>query len=441
MWQKRLWALAIIILSVGIGWFVYYSQTTKLRPFKLGLDLSGGTHLVYSADTSKLSSDQISDSLATLSTVILRRVDAFGVGEPVVQTQQGGTLGRGDYRLIVELPGVTDVDKAVKMIGETPQLEFKLVRPGMEASTTDPVTGSYNPNAFEDTGLTGAYLTSARIEFNDGGMGQGASQAAVAVNFNSAGAKMFADITEKNVGHALGIFLDGNLISAPVIRERIDNGTAIISGNFTPQEAKELANNLNLGALPVPITLASTQSIGATLGDQALQAGMRAGVIGFILLSIFMILWYRLPGVIAVCALAIYVVLMLAIFQWLPVVLTAAGIAAFILSVGLAVDANILIAERIKEELAHGNTSERAIHEGFAHAWSAIRDSNIAHIIASVILFWLGTSMIKGFALVFGFGVIVSMLSAITISRTFLMALGINAKKPIGRFLMRSGIK
>ena len=199
--------------------------------------------------------------------------------------------------------------------------------------------------------------------------------------------------------------------------------------------------NLNLGALPVPIALSSTQTIGATLGDEALRAGLLAGIIGFAVLALFMILWYRAPGLVAVVALVIYIILMLAVFKLIPVVLTAAGIAAFILSVGLAVDANILIAERIKEELAGGKEAEEAIREGFSRAWLAIRDSNIAHIITAVILFWVGTSIIKGFALVFGLGVVISMLSAITISRTFLISLGLDAKSAMGRFLLGSGLR
>jgi protein-export membrane protein SecD len=190
----------------------------------------------------------------------------------------------------------------------------------------------------------------------------------------------------------------------------------------------------------VPIELASTQTIGATLGEEAVQAGLIAGVVGFLALAVFMIFWYRLPGVVAVLSLLIYVVLMLALFKLIPVVLTAAGIAGFILSVGLAVDANVLIAERIKEELRDGKKVEDAIAEGFSRAWLAIRDSNIAHIIVGVILFWFGTALIKGFALVFVIGVFVSMFSAITISRTLLIALPINVENKIGKFLMSSGI-
>jgi len=431
-------ALLVLLAGVGVGYFVYASQIHAWRPFKLGLDLSGGTHLVYDADTSKLPSSEIPDSLAALQTVVERRVNAFGVSEPVVQTEQGGALGTGGQRLIVELPGVTDVNEAIKLIGQTPLLEFKLVKPGMESKLTDD-KGNLNPDAFQDTGLTGQYLKNASLQFGNGS-GQMAAEPTVVINFDAQGGKLFSQITDANVGHQLAMFLDGNLLSAPVIQVPINDGVAVISGHFTPDEAKQMVQNLNLGALPVPITLASTQTIGAILGDQALHAGVVAGIVGFLILSLFMILWYRLPGIVAVVSLVIYSAIMLAIFQLLPVVLTAAGVAGFILSIGLAVDANILIAERIKEELANGRSSEEAIHEGFSRAWLAIRDSNVAHIIASIILFWLGTSIIKGFALVFGLGVVVSMFSAITISRTLLRSLGINAKKRFGRFLMSSGI-
>jgi len=438
MFALRYSAVLILLVAAAVGFFVYKTGSPDSRfAFKLGLDLSGGTQLVYNADTSKLPAVQVQDSMAALQSVIERRVNAFGVGEPLVQTEQGGALGGGGYRLIVELPGVTDVDQAIKMIGQTPLLEFKLVKQGVASTTL--ADGSLNPAAFEDTGLSGTYLSSAALQFGNGGSGLQTTPT-VLLTFNAEGAALFANITGKNVGRQLAIFLDGNILSAPTIQEKIDNGGALVSGSFTPQEAKDLAVNLNLGALPVPITLASTESIGATLGDQAAHAGVVAGVTGFLVLAAFMVLWYRLPGVVSVVSLTIYVALMLALFKLVPVVLTSAGIAGFILSVGLAVDANILIAERMKEELQAGKKTQEAIREGFARAWLAIRDSNVAHIIASVILFWLGTSIIKGFALVFGLGVIISMLSAITISRTFLLALGLDASKPLGRFLMRSGL-
>ncbi len=448
MFRIRYAAAVILIIAGALGYFIYHTTGGGGRfDFKLGLDLSGGTHLVYKADISKIEPASVADSLQTLREVIERRVNSFGVSEPVVQTLQGGALGGGEQRLVVELPGITDVDEAVKLIGQTPLLEFKLVKKGFEdkltISTTSTTAGSVNlipnPEAFEETGLSGKYLSRATLEFGSGGVGL--SQPTVRVDFNPEGTKLFGDITSANVGRVIAIFLDGTLVSSPVVQEKITDGTAIISGNFSADTARELVRNLNLGALPVPINLVSTQSIGAILGDEALNAGILAGIVGFIILSLFMLFWYRIPGLVAVVSLTIYVVFMLVLFKLIPVVLTAAGIAGFILSVGLAVDANILIAERIKEELAAGKKLDHAIREGFARAWLAIRDSNIAHIIAGVILFWFGTSLIKGFALVFGLGVVVSMLSAITISRTFLLALGINAESKLGHFLMRSGLR
>jgi preprotein translocase subunit SecD len=446
MFAIRYWSVLILIVAAVLGFFVWHTTGLHGRfDFKLGLDLEGGSHLEYAADTSKLAPADAPAAMQALQAVIERRVNAFGVGEPVVQVEQGGALGNGQYRLVVELPGVTDVNKAIAAIGATPTLEFKLVKQGQEQNLaiTSTSTGQQvaNPAAFEDTGLTGKYLTGAELQFGNGSSGGLQTSPVVQISFNNDGTKLFADITKNNVGRELAIFLDGNLIEAPVIQTSIPDGKAIISGNFTAQSAKDLATNLNLGALPVPISLVSTQTIGATLGAQAVHAGLIAGIIGFLAVAIFMILWYRLPGVVAVVSLFIYVILMMALFKLVPVVLTAAGIAGFILSVGLAVDANILIAERMKEELAAGSKAEDAIRHGFTRAWSAIRDSNIAHIIAAVILFWFATSLIKGFALVFGLGVIVSMLSAITISRTFLLALGIKAEGGVGKFLMRSGLR
>ncbi len=438
MFALRYWSVVILVASVALAFFVWNTTGTGGRfDFKLGLDLSGGTHLVYTADTSKISEAGVADSLETLREVIERRVNSFGVSEPLVQLERGGALGGGSHRLIVELPGITDVEEAVRLIGETPLLEFKLIKEG--ATTTLP-DGTVNPAAFTDTGLTGQYLSTASLLFGQGQL-QALATPTVQVTFNTEGARRFAELTGNNVGKPLAIFLDGELLSSPTIQEKIEGGTAVIMGQFSAEEARILVRNLNLGALPVPIELSSTQTIGATLGDEALQASVAAGLIGFFVLAIFMILWYRLPGVVAVVALLIYTILMLAAFKLIGVVLTAAGLAGLILSIGLAVDANVLIAERLKEELAAGKKAEDAIREGFSRAWLAIRDSNIAHLIAAVILYWFGTALIKGFALVFGLGVLVSMLSAITLSRTFLLALNMNAESAWGKFLLRSGIK
>ncbi|MBI4086860.1 protein translocase subunit SecD [Candidatus Kaiserbacteria bacterium] len=446
-------ALAVLIAGGFLGYFVYVTTGTGNRfDFKLGLDLSGGSRLVYEADVSDIESGDVAEAMNALRDVIENRINAFGVAEPLVQVEEGSIVAGGSAeRLVVELPGVTDIKEAAEAIGRTPLLEFKLVNPEvpLEDTEVDAETADGKPlkmkkistaSRYIDTGLTGRYLEHATLQFGQG-QGAAANEPIVQVTFNDEGAELFAKITTEHVGEQVAIFLDGEMITDPVIREPIKDGVATITGKFTAVEGRELVRSLNLGALPVPITLASTETIGAALGSEALKAGVTAGVVGFILLAIFMILWYRLPGLVAVVALVLYVIIMLALFKLIPVVLTAAGIAGFILSIGLAVDANILIAERIKEELARGKTTGEAIREGFSRAWLAIRDSNIAHIIASVILFWFGTALIKGFALVFAIGVFVSMFSAITISRTLLLALGIDAEKPLGRFLLRSGVK
>ncbi len=444
-------AIAVLLVGALVAYFVYTTTVHKDShyPFKMGLDLAGGSHLVYEADVSKVASADVAAAMETLRDVIERRTNTFGVSEPLVQIEKGSAItgNQAAERLVVELPGVTDVNQAIKDIGKTPSLEFKLV--DEEALKANQQTGALGEQAntaplsdpYIDTGLTGRYLQHASLQFGSGNQGQLSNEPIVAIEFNPEGAKLFEDITSKNVGHNLAIFLDGSVVSSPRINEKIGGGKAVISGNFTPTQARDLVRNLNFGALPLPIELKSTQTIGASLGEKALHAGVMAGLIGFLVLAVFMVVWYRIPGVVAVVALLLYIAMMLALFKLIPVVLTAAGIAGFILSVGLAVDANILIAERIKEELAAGKTTDVAVTEGFARAWLAIRDSNIAHIIAGVILFWFGTTLIKGFALVFTIGVFVSMFSAITISRTLLKALGINAEKKLGRFLLLSGFR
>lgn len=437
MAQRRFIAFVILIVGALIGWYVFSSQTSATRPFKLGLDLSGGTQLVYRADLAALPSADVEESMAALRDTIERRVNLFGVGEPIVQTERGGQLaGQVEERLIVELPGITDTQRAIALIGETPVLEFRLLKENAEIPET--ITPEAINAAFEPAAITGKDLTSAQLQFQQQpGLG---NQSVVVLNFNARGSEMFANLTKNNVGRYFGIFLDGTPISVPVIQEEIPNGTAVISGNFTPETAKELARNLNYGALPVPIDLISTQTISGTLGAEAVKDGLLAGIVGVIAVALYMLLWYRVPGLLAAIALLLYILVNLALFQLIPVTLTAAGIAAFILSVGMAVDANVLIFERIKEELKGGKSTSEAIQDGFGRAWPSIRDSNISSIITAIILFWFGTSIVKGFALVFGLGVLVSMLTAITVSRTFLLALGVDAKYGFTRFLFGSGL-
>ena len=435
MFKQRIIALLVIVAAVAIGYFVYQTESSNSNyNFKLGLDLNGGSHLVYQADVSEVTAGDIASSMEALRNVIERRVNLFGVSEPIVQTESAGLIAGKTIaqKLIVELPGVADIDKAIEMIGKTPLLEFKLVQEGPPAAGTTTPTLTLIP-----TGLTGRLLKRAALEF-----GQNIGEPQVLLNFTDEGKNLFAKITKENIGKVLGIFLDGQPLSLPIVREEIRDGNAVISGDFTPTEAKTLVRDLNYGALPVPIKLLSTQKIGASLGADAVKAGVKAGKISFLVIALFLILWYRLPGVVAIVALTIYIILNLAIFKLIPVTLTAAGIAGFILSIGMAVDANILIFERLKEELRRGRTLQDAIHEGFARAWTSIRDSNLSSLITAVILFWLAsTSVIKGFALVFGIGVLTSMLTAITVSRTLLLALGVKKENKITRFLFSCGIK
>lgn len=442
MLKVRLGALVLLLLGAGIGWFVYSSEASIASPepvakagfpFRYGLDLAGGTHLVYQADISKVVSGDIDDAMDALRDVIERRVNIFGVSEPLVQVERSGIVGGGEYRLIVELPGVTDLNEAVKAIGQTPLLDFRLAVLDADGNT-----------AYEPTGLTGQFVERAQLDFASGGHPSSPTNAPMIIlNFNSEGGTKFRELTTNHVGEIMGIFLDDALISAPVIQEPISGGVATISGNFTPDSAKELVKNLNFGALPVPIGLVSSQSVGASLGDTALNQSVSAGMWGLALVAAFLILWYRVPGFIAIFALMIYVAVNLAIFKLIPVTLTVAGLAAFILSIGMAVDANILIFERTKEELKAGKPLNDAIREGFHRAWSSIRDSNFSSILTGIILFWLGgTAVIKGFALVFVIGVLVSMFTAITVSRTLLLALGFGAKgeSKIMRLLFGSGL-
>lgn len=443
MWKIRLIALSLLFAGAAIGFFVYSSETDgfgKNFTFKLGLDLKGGTHLIYKADVSKIQSSEVKEAMTSLREVIERRVNLFGVSEPIVQVEESSIVaGAKEERLIVELPGVTDVNEAVRLIGATPLLEFKLLKedvdPSLFVSSTTPASLDV---AFTDTGLTGKFLNRATLEFSGT-----AQEPTVSIEFNAEGKALFAKITSENIGRYLAIFLDGKVISAPTIREKIPDGRAQISGGFTPTEARDLVRNLNYGALPVPIELLSTQTIGASLGDEAVNRSLRAGMWGFAFVALFLVLWYRLPGVLAIIALSMYVVLNLALFKLIPVTLTAAGLAAFILSIGMAVDANILIFERMKEELTRGKSLKDAIREGFARAWLSIRDSNLSSIITATILFWLGgTPIIKGFALVFAIGVLTSMFTAITMTRTLLIALGFAERKDTGivRFLFGNGL-
>ncbi|MGB4076441.1 MAG: protein translocase subunit SecD [Minisyncoccia bacterium] len=430
-------ALGILVAAGLLSWFVFSTNAPgNPHAVKLGLDLAGGTELIYTADTSGVTSDK-EGALRSLREVIEKRVNVFGVAEPLVQLEKSsGVTGAVEDRLLVELPGVTDVAAAVDALGKTPLLEFKLV----DSSTTEAEEPQTASDLYKATGLTGRYLKSAELQFGSPG-GQGLAAPIVLLHFDEEGGKLFEEITAANVGRQLAIFLDGEVISSPVIQEAIPGGIATITGQFSPVEGKALVENLNFGALPVPIELVSSSAVGPTLGAAAYDAGLIASLIGFALVAIFMIAWYRLPGFVATVALLIYIVITIALIKVVPITLTSSGIAAFILSIGMAVDANVLIFERMKEELRQGKAPREAAKTGFLRAWPAIRDGHYTMIISSVILFWMGTSLVQGFALVFGFGVVISLLSAVAITQTLLGSILPLERKGGWNFLLSTGLR
>jgi protein-export membrane protein SecD len=510
-------------------------------PFKLGLDLVGGSQLLYDADTSKIPESDRAAALEGVRDVIERRVNSFGVAEPVVQTDRSGD----QWRVLVELAGVVDVQDAIRQIGETPLLEFKELDPNgpeepeltpeqqeqLDSENADrlqtardiikritngedfgelarefsedpgsavnggdlgyiqrglfvpefeeaifddlsvgemtqtPVETQFgyhiiqkidertnddgivevdsrhilittksasdiippDPNSgWINTELSGKQLESAQVVFSGSQQQGGLNVPQVSLNFNDEGAKLFEEITSRNVGKNVGIFLDGSPISIPTVQQAITGGSAVITGSFTIEEAQLLAQRLNAGALPVPITLVSEQTVGPSLGAESVQSSLRASLVGFALVVLFMLLYYRLPGFVSVLALAFYGSIVLAIYKigippiLPPVTLTLAGATGFILSLGMAVDANILIFERMKEELRAGRPLGSAVDKGFKRAWTSIRDSNVSSLITVAILYWFGTSVVRGFALTLGIGILVSMFSAITVSRQLL---------------------
>lgn len=524
MKRRTVWiTFGLLLLLTAAAAYVDYPKSPNIHignftrdlNVRLGLDLQGGTSLQYTADVSKVPSADRASALEGVRDVIERRVNAYGVAEPIIQTSRVGQ----DYRVTVDLAGVKDINQAIKLIGETPLLEFReqavpiglsdadakkkatevlalvnkpkadfaalakqysddqgskttggdlgFVPAGQFVAefdtalfkdlqdgqvTKEPVKTQFgyhiikriesrttkvegkdvlevhgahiligtldspaNQNNFVATQLTGKQLKRADVVFDPTA---GAPQ--VQLTFNSEGTKLFAELTKKNLNKVLGIYLDNQPISLPLVNTEITSGTAVITGDFALPEAKDLAKRLNAGALPVPITLVSQQNIGASLGRESIERSLVAGLIGLILVALFMIVYYRLPGVLSVVALIVYTLIVLAIFKLWPVTLTLAGIAGFILSIGMAVDANILVFERTKEELANGRPLLSAIDEGFRRAWLSIRDSNVSSLITCLILIWFGSSLIKGFAVTLAIGILVSMFSALTVTRTFL---------------------
>ncbi len=449
MWKRRIAALLILIIVAGCGMFIYKSEPALTgraetgfynKPFRLGLDLSGGTQLIYRADTSKISAADTGAAMESLREILERRVNSFGVSEAVVRTQSASFANGNEERLTIELPGITDVAQAVSLIGQTPTLEFKV-----ERNKDEPIPVKVGADGqldlgtidnYTSSGLDGRYFKRADVTFNPT-----TGIPTVSISWNDEGAKLFEKITGENIGKTIAIYLDGAMISAPTVNEAISGGQAVISGNFDTKEARDLARRLNSGALPVPIELISTSNIGATLGAAATAAGVKAGLIGLIAIALCMLLWYRLPGIIAVLNLVIYTVIMLVVFKLWPVTLTAAGIAGFIISIGIAVDANILVFERMKEEVRHGGTIRDGLNAGFSKAWNSVRDSNTSSLITAFILYATGTALIKSFAFTFFLGTLVSLFVAYVVSKTFFRVLPLGKEGKFAQFLFGSGFK
>jgi len=377
----------LIIFTVIFIISTFFVFTNFLR-FKFGLDLAGGVILYYNADLSNIKNNEIGDTLVSIKDLIERRINALGISETNISYSNSG-------RIIVEIPHIKDPKIAIDMIGSTPVLEFRV--PLQTGTTT----------IFVPSELTGKYLINANAVLNTQ-----TGFPVVELEFNKEGAKIFENLTEKYINQPIAIYLDNEPISVPVVREKISGGKAIIEGNFTWLEAKELAYRLKQGALPVPLKLIGVSVVAPELGEKFLMFSIKGGIIGFILVALFMIFYYRLQGVVAVIALILYIFLNLFIYKILGVVLSLAGITGFILSIGMAVDANILIAERIKEELKR-NKINSALELGFNRAWPSIRDSNISTIISVIFMYILTTSFVKGFALTLGLGVLTSMLTAV----------------------------
>lgn len=394
-----------IIVAIVIG-SIY---TIYSKPTKLGLDLVGGARIMLEAKTTNSVAKITPDVMNRLQTAIEKRVNKLGVSETSVAQV-------GDKRLLIEIPGVLDTKEAERILGKTAQLEFKQpVLNDQGIQQRDPKT---QQPLWKSADLTGEDLKDANLGTNQAG------QWTVSLEFNGKGSQKFAELTEKLVGKPMAIYFDGEEISAPVINEPIYGGKAEISGGgdsgFSPEEAKSMVDLLKAGALPVPSEIIQENTVGPTLGAASIEKSKTASMLGVGLIILFMILAYRLPGLIADIALIIYGLILFALFKIFGVVLTLAGIAGFVLSIGMAVDANILIFERTKEELRSGRNLFTAINSGFDRAWTSIFDSNMTTLLTCVILYFLGTSVVKGFALTLFIGIIVSLFTAITVTRNFM---------------------
>jgi preprotein translocase subunit SecD len=414
----------------SIGGFPIFGRDTSI---KRGLDLQGGVQLTLKAEMKDIAEADRDKALDSVRNVIDRRVNLYGVSEPVIQSSKSGN----EYRVIVELPGVTNVDEALSLVGKTARLEFRELDESTKSATAsdsaslqdefaglDASTAAMlreyiaNQPRYKPTALTGKELKRAEVAFD-----QRTGEPQVSLEFKTEGAKLFGELTTKYIGKSIAIYLDNDLVSAPTVNTPILDGNAVITGGFTVQQAQQLATQLNAGALPVPVQVIEQRTIGATLGNQSVEKSILAGAIGLAMVAFFMIALYRVNGLVAVAALILYTLLSVVLFRFIPVTLTLAGIAGFILSIGMALDANILIFERMREEIRWGRSRRDALRLGFERAWSSIRDSNVSSLITCAILYGFGTGIIRGFALTLALGIVVSMFTAITVTKTLLRML------------------
>lgn len=407
--RRRLWITFVLILALtGLAGYVSWPSVDRLtvnhrliRDIQLreGLDLKGGVHLVYEADTSQVNDQNVNASMEGVRDVIEGRVNALGATEPDIRIASVGDKPA----IIVDLPGFKDVEKAKGIIGTTANLQFR-----DEAGTIV---------------LEGKDLVPEGASAAPGQSSGSANSWQVELTLTADGRDKFASATAANVGKSIGIYLDEQLISAPVVQQPINDGQAVISGNFTAQTARDFALQLNYGALPVPVNLVQEETVGASLGSDAVSQSLIAGLIGIGLMFLFIIGYYRWCGLLAVLSLTVYALLNIAAYKLLPVTLTLAGIAGFIISMGIAVDTNILTFERLKEELRLNKPMPVAIQEAFRRAWTSIRDSHVAGLISATIIFMFGSGSVRGFALVLIIGTLLSLFSAITVTRTWMLLL------------------
>lgn len=400
-------------------------------PLKQGLDIQGGMQVVLATDMSQIAEVDRATALESAREIIARRVDMFGVNEPSIQTSRYGD----EYRLVVELAGVTDPTEALSLVGQTAELDFRLESTqSAELDPTATMSAAAYFNNFRSTGLTGKNLQRAQVTFD-----QKTNEPVIDLQFDAEGTTMFADITTNNVGNVLAIFIDGFPVALPRINTPIPDGRAVMSGSFTLDDAKQLAIQLNAGALPVPIQVLEQRQIGASLGQESVQASIRAGVIGLLLVMLFMVLLYGVKGFLADIALVVYAIMTLALYKILGVTVTVPGIAGLILSIGMAVDSNILIFERMKEELRSGKPFKQAMELGFGRAWASIKDANTVTILTALILInplnfsFLNTSgLVRGFGVTLLLGIVISLFTGIVVSRTLLRLFLADSTKGVG---------